>query len=453
MICIFLFALLLRGGNIASLSGAPENFFVEDSGLYWQSVQNWLSTGGFNYVKKTAAGDLVLPMYERTPGYTAFLLGLQKVGCRSVECAIWLQALLDSLTCLVVFLIGRIFSFAVGLVSGVLAAIHLNSIIHSAYLLTDTCFVLLVTLTYWALYRYIRQRDYLSIALAGFFLGVSIVFRPITQFAPFFLIIGIAAANIWYRIPALRNAAVCLLFAASVLVPTASVINRNLETFGSWGVSAQSGNHLMNWILPLIDTYDGTSTFAKSARTFNETFKERVEAQGYNWDEMNPFLRDRMVTDYGIDALADLPVSSIAAAWLTGMAVSWGSPAIVVDNRIRALKRESFTESSGSVPSRIYNIIASGSTYSILVISASVLSLISIWLNLSGIRIALSTEPVFACFAIMVILYFAFLTGPIMSPKYRLPTEPILTVLSAFALVRLWYLVSGRGAGKSPDRT
>jgi hypothetical protein len=47
------------------------------------------------------------------------------------------------------------------------------------------------------------------------------------------------------------------------------------------------------------------------------------------------------------------------------------------------------------------------------------------------------TMPWAAVFAFGVVAYFLLVNGPVASPKYRLPMEPVLIVLAAIPLARL----------------
>jgi hypothetical protein len=46
------------------------------------------------------------------------------------------------------------------------------------------------------------------------------------------------------------------------------------------------------------------------------------------------------------------------------------------------------------------------------------------------------------------VLYFLLISGPIVSPKYRLPFEPGLIILQAMALVDLWPWLKRLTGGK-----
>ncbi len=405
---------------------------------YWQSALDWIETGGFNYIKESQDGAFIVPIYERTPGYSVFLLGVRSIFGASVDSVIIIQCILDSLTCVFAFLIGRYYSDLVGVVAGALAALQPNMIFHSAYILTDTLFLLLATLTIWSLCAFWVSRRMTYVGIAGLVLGASIAVRPVAQFAPPLLLVVLLLANHRLGLSILRNLSLCVVFVAGISVATAPLILRNLEYFESPRIVAQSGAHLMNWVLPLVVSFNGSKSYTDAAGQFNSSYKKEIGKRGYDYDSMNPFLRDNMIVALSLRDLSNIPPLETAAAWISGMAVSWGAPAIVVEKRVRSLKSDSFLELTGSTFDRIATMLFNTTPYASIVLAASVLAVLSIFLNLMGIRALAMERPLICFLAIAVILYFALLTGPVMSPKYRLPTEPIMAILSAIAIARIW---------------
>ncbi len=324
------------------------------------------------------------------------------------------------------------------MVTGALTALQPNMIFHSAYILTDTVFLLLVTVTIWSFCVFLMQRRLASIGLAGLFLGASIAVRPVAQFAPPVLLFVLLVANYRFGQSIVRNLGLCVLFSAGVAVAVGPIIYRNLESFGSPRIAAQSGNHLMNWVLPLIVSFDGSKNYTEAAGEFNSAFKKKIEVRGHEFDTMNPFLRDNMVMTFSLQELSKMPPLRTAAAWVSGMAISWGAPSIIIEKRVRSTKHSSFSEREGSVFERINAALFNTSPYALIVLTASILSVASIIFNLVGVRILATEQPLFCLLSLGVILYFAILTGPVMSPKYRVPTEPVMAILSAIALVRIW---------------
>ena len=66
--------------------------------------------------------------------------------------------------------------------------------------------------------------------------------------------------------------------------------------------------------------------------------------------------------------------------------------------------------------------------------AALVLSAVSLALQAYGFVRLARRLPWAAMFSALLILYVLLVTGPIVSPKYRLPAEPVLIVLTALGL-------------------
>jgi hypothetical protein len=75
--------------------------------------------------------------------------------------------------------------------------------------------------------------------------------------------------------------------------------------------------------------------------------------------------------------------------------------------------------------------------YQILLIAGLLAMLPILLLEAAGFVMLARTLPWAAVFAGGVLAYFLMLNGPVATPKYRLPMEPILIVLAAIPLARM----------------
>ena len=64
--------------------------------------------------------------------------------------------------------------------------------------------------------------------------------------------------------------------------------------------------------------------------------------------QTNPFQRAAVKSELAREAMARLPLSAYAKAWLEGMVVNLASPALLIDPRVRALPKPSFYNTPGS---------------------------------------------------------------------------------------------------------
>jgi hypothetical protein len=238
------------------------------------------------------------------------------------------------------------------------------------------------------------------------------------------------------------------LFAAGTAIPVAPWLARNVLLFGAWTLTTQQGSHLTNWVLPLIrQARDGTP-HETAAREIEAQFFERLRARGIEPQTLPALERSRVFTELALEALAAEPVSAIAKAWIKGAVVNLAAPAIAVDPRIRRDRAGSFYNDPS--PGLIGRLRGYLSTFSAPVrswlIAALVMSAASLMLQAYGFLRLATRLPWAAVFAALIVLYFLLVTGPIVSPKYRLPIEPILIVFTALGLEGLWrHMEKARG--------
>jgi hypothetical protein len=136
------------------------------------------------------------------------------------------------------------------------------------------------------------------------------------------------------------------------------------------------------------------------------------------------------------EALAELGIWSVAKAWLYGAAINLGAPVATIFPPLAQLPRTGFFATPGdSVPGKAFNFLfrSDNAIYSwttvlgILGVAAFRLVQLRGAIGLLGQR---RHWPV----ALLMLSWIAFIllvSGPIASPKYRLPIEPVLMVLLA----------------------
>jgi hypothetical protein len=125
-------------------------------------------------------------------------------------------------------------------------------------------------------------------------------------------------------------------------------------------------------------------------------------------------------------------------AWLEGMVINLASPALVHDPRVRALPKPSFYNTDGTTlwqRARVYLFEQIG-TYQIILIIGLLVSIPLLILQAMGFFILARAYPWAALFAGGVVAYFLLIGGPVATPRYRMPIEPILIVLASIALSR-----------------
>jgi len=126
--------------------------------------------------------------------------------------------------------------------------------------------------------------------------------------------------------------------------------------------------------------------------------------------------------------------SAAAVAELAGDAAA--IEGLLADPRVRALPKPSFYNTPGAglwQKARAYLFDDPG-RYQLLLILGLIAMVPFLVLEAIGFVMLARTLPWAAVFGGGVIAYFLLLSGPVATPKYRLPIEPVLIVLAAIPL-------------------
>ena len=231
--------------------------------------------------------------------------------------------------------------------------------------------------------------------------------------------------------PALATATLFAITAAAPIIP---VLVRNAIYYDSFSVTSQTGDHLALWVVPLVtERANGTpyqTTFDRMEALY------RQEASG----EANPFRRSAIASRLAREEMARLPLGAYAKAWLEGIMVDLAAPALLADPRVRALPKPSFYNTLGASlwqKASAY-IFEDPGWYQLLLVLGLIATLPFLVLEGVGFVMLARKMPWAAIFAGGVLAYFLLLSGPVATPKYRLPVEPVLIVLTAIPLA--WIL-------------
>jgi 4-amino-4-deoxy-L-arabinose transferase-like glycosyltransferase len=435
LIAIFFGALAVRLVNLLLLSSDLGNFFLEDANLYWPGGGYLAATGHFDASPAhiTASGA---PGSERVPLYLFFIAGIRLLFGDAPLAAIFVQALIDAGTCVLIALLGGMVSRRVGLIAGALAAVWPNLIVNSASLLSDTLFLLVFTTMLLVAAHYLREATPRRAGWVGLLCGLSIMTRTVAQFLPLALIVTAPAIALYQRKDARTALFATLLVALGAALPVAPWLARNVVLFDAWELTTQGGSHVTNWVLPLVrQARDGTP-HEVGVREMQERLAARFKAEGIDPDDLPPFERSRRYAAMGMEELAAQPASAIIKAWLKGAVINLAAPAITVDPRVRRMREGSFyNDSSPGLVGRMEAYLAtSAPAVRPWIAGALALSAISLCLQAYGFARLTRRLPWAAVFAALLVLYVLLVTGPIVSPKYRLPAEPVLIVLAALGV-------------------
>jgi hypothetical protein len=443
LLLLFLAALTVRIAYIIWLSSDPTLFLAEDSSYFVQLAENLAATGHF------VAGEFgaFYSETERVPGYILFVALVRAVfGTSPITLAV-IQSFIDSGTVVLIALIIRPAGRTVMILSGTLAAIWPNLVIHSALVLTDTLFVFFLTATLLYCIRYLnRPSATLAIAI-GLLLGCTIMTRAIVQFLPpiFVTVIVVAA---WRYGFGLRKTLLCgIVFAVATALPTTPILYRNISQYSVFALTAQGGNHLMNWVVPLVRVYSEGMAFGTASAEIRARFEN--EPQTTQAVDLNAFEEDKRRADFAIQQLSSQPIGPVIGAWVRGMVINLAAPAVAIEPRMRRQRQDSFLEARGGLPARTLAWLGTSPQLWLTVMLFGIVgSAVTLLLQIWGYFRLTSFAPWPAAFCAGLILYFLLIMGPVAAPKYRLPLEPVMVVLAALAIADLSMRFRDRRARK-----
>jgi len=232
---------------------------------------------------------------------------------------------------------------------------------------------------------------------------------------------------------ALRKAVLVGLFFVLSLSPW---MMRNHIHYGRFKLTAQSGEHLLQYIVPFVWQYSKGIPFIEGMKQANKAFSEKVKREGINLANISPFEKSDLQVSMALDILKKEPKRAIIKAWVFGMAKNLFSPAIIDLSYLLNIERPHFFYTEGkTLIDRAWNFIRKIEGFFGWAVIGSLLFLfISRLIQLWGFIQVLWRKVWEAILLLLIVCYFLIVSGPVGYAKYRLPFEPILIILMAIGI-------------------
>ena len=426
---VFVLALLVRLINLTFLRGDAAFFAEQDAFGYWAL--------GAALAKPASFWPTLLSTTDRMPLYPLLLAAIQSGFGEAPRLAAIVQAVIDAGTCALIAALGALLSPRVGWIAGVLAALSLTLIVFSTQILTDTLFLFFFTLMLYAGARFLIRATPALAGAAGLAGGLALATRPAVALLLAAAVPVVFLAALRQRRRLVPAATAAMLFAIGAALPVAPVWLRNVVHYGSLDLTSQGGDHLAFWVVPLVtERADGTP-YQTSVRRMESAYRQALAGRPPD-ARSNPFVQAAVKAEVARKEMAQLPLAAFAAAWFEGIVVNVGAPALLGDPRVRALPKPSFYNTPGAglwQKARAYLLDDPG-RYQLLLVAGLVAMLPFLALEAVGFVMLARSLPWAAAVAGGVLAYFLLVSGPVATPKYRLPMEPVLIVLAAIPLAR-----------------
>ena len=378
----------------------------------------------------------------RTMPLFAWIIGLHALlfGKWTVFAYILTQGAFDAATCLLIYGIAQALEPRTSVPAAIAAALNPTQIVLSALVLTDTPFLFFVALFLFAASRWLREPSWKWAIVAGIGLGAAAMIRVlIVPWTVFFVLFLLVTAIVGGRLTR-RIVAQLALITTIVALSVSPVLWRNVSQYGAWSLTSQGGIHLAYWIVPLVkEARDGTPWPV----TYEQMQKEM--SQRYPSESDNPFEQSRRFETFAREKLAELGPIAIAKAWFFGAAINLASPAVILSPIVASLPRTGFYATPGtSMPDKIFNFLfhSDNALYAwILLFGIAGLTVMRLMqlIGLSSLAGDANNRAILLLFFFWMLFILAA-SGPVASPKYRLPIEPVLMVLAGagFRWLGLW---------------
>jgi 4-amino-4-deoxy-L-arabinose transferase-like glycosyltransferase len=346
------------------------------------------------------------------------------------------QGVLDAGTCILVYAIARSLDERYALPAGIAAAINPTQIVLAGLVFTDTQFTFFVALSLYAATRWMAAPSWRWSTATAAAVGAASLTRPIgALWIPVLAFAMLLYSAVKWRLSARVFAQVAGTAAIMALCLT-PVIWRNVSLYGSWALTPQGGLHLARWVVPLVKEARDRTPWMQTSEDMERLTRERF-GRPHDLFELS-----RQYSEVGREQLAALGAPATVKAWSTGALINLSAPAIILSPPIILLPRTGYFATQGTstfdkIEKFLFHSESALYTWALLlgIAGVAVMRLI----QLAGLVAMLRRRehwPVLALFGLWIAFVLA-VNGPIATPKYRLPIEPALMVMTGAGICTL----------------
>jgi len=422
---VVLFVAMGRAGLMGADSrGYLDNAEIMAGKLIHAGVHGWAWLG---------ADTGIMPLYPWLVTLNAALF-----GSLAPLTTVSMQGIIDAGTCLLVYKIAERINPRIAIPAAIAAAINPTQIVLAGIVYNDTLFLFGVALFLAGAACWLRRGSWPAALTVGAGLGLAgldrIVVAPWVPVMVVTLLVGWRITGNFRSRHLAQGAAMVAIFGLAI----APMLARNVTQYGAWSLTNQGGSHLALWVVPLVrEAKDGTPWERGSAE-----MEKQVRAR-FPQKTDNPFTESQHYAEIGRAELVKLGLPAIAKAWAIGAAINLASPAIIISPPIAQLPRTGFYATPGhTVFAKIGNFLfhSDNALYAwALLLGVAGVGIVRL-IQLCGLFVLIRDRHVWPI-AIVLLLWAGFIlaaNGPVASPKYRLPIEPVLCMLTGagYALLR-----------------
>ena len=212
--------------------------------LVYTNIPTATDTSDYVTVAESLLEGRGFPDVENPPLYPLFLAGTFFLFGKSYMAVRLIQAVINSLTCVVIFYVGRmVFDKRVGFWSAFTLAFYPFHVWYTGLILTEVLYSFLIALFTLELIKAVKFVHYRAFATAGILLGVSALCRPTSLLLPLFVLPLMLLMLRKYSVSAvLKRLSIFIFFCLLVLTPW--TVRNYIEYHRIIPVTSSSGHTL-----------------------------------------------------------------------------------------------------------------------------------------------------------------------------------------------------------------
>ncbi|MBN2771644.1 MAG: glycosyltransferase family 39 protein [Spirochaetes bacterium] len=364
----------------------------------------------------------------RTPGYPLFVALLYSISSSSVQFVLLVQIFLSLAS---VFLIYKtavlFFQPKIALLSAFLFAFDTTQAAYTVSLLTETLFAFLFLLSVYCFCNYVKDKNILSLCISALILGMATLVRPILIFFP---AVAVLVILIERNMKTTRKLVRALYFVLVFFITVFPWLLHNYSKYGEAKLSSISGLNLLYYNA----AYTEASKTGKDVDEVRKEFNITAAELGADTIDIYSFKNSSIFSSIAKQYIKS-NLLLYAKQHLKGtinMFTGFGVQKLAMTLNLNTESDHSDCIGGSGIFNRITNFIK-GKPVGILLIY--LLLGLYLWINylfsVYGMFVLWKDRGMIMILFILIILYFAGLTGVVGYPRYRIPLMPFINILCA----------------------
>ena len=303
--------------------------------------------------------------------------------------------------------------------------------VYSQMIMTEIILATFLTSFLYQFFVFWKTYQKTALALAGFFLGLSMIIKPVALF----FIPVIALIVVIHLYTNKQNIRALLLFFLLLTVPVSSYMTYNYSTYGQFVLAPLAQENIYHYYLPRLIAFVDQKPLEGAQQIINQTIIEKDKLKREHWVPLEKLLWN---------TVKQHPLSA-CYVWLNNVMRSMFG---LYSSELKSLLNPavkggscSFFKQNGLLHQRLWSYITYGSPsvwvtfitlYEALWLCLEyVLALLGLWILLKR------KQYLITIFFILYISYFLMITGHDGCGRYRMMIEPVLLVLASAGFARL----------------